>query len=535
MPSKKQHAKTGRRVLIVEDDQGLAHLIRKSLESIGLQVKYAGMGAEAIEMASGTAQGLLLLDYRLPDMTGKQVIDSVRARGMDIPFVVMTGHGDERIAVEMMKLGARDYLAKDTGLLDLLPGVVTRVFDQLETERRLNKAESELRESQRSLTTLMGNLPGMAYRCLDDDRRTMIFVSSGCIGLTGYQPSDLQRNSRIAFIQLVHKEDREMVLGNIQMAVEQKCPFQLTYRIFSANGAEKWVLEKGAGIYSDNCQIEGVEGFIMDVTERKHVEQERERLNDELTEKNKELEQIIYATSHELRSPLVNIQGFTKELDHSVSELYSDLDNKDIPPEVRKKVIPIVRSDMPDALQYIHGSVEKMGTLVDGLLKLSRAGTVALNVEGVDMNRLVSDIEDSFEYAIREKNVSLHVESLVPCKGDSVQINQVFSNLIGNALKYLDPERPGVVKISNKSVGDYVTYCVEDNGIGIPEEDREKVFETFQRLDPQTTSGEGLGLTIVKKILSRHDGKVWVESEPGVGSRFNVLLPSGDKEWHKSA
>ena len=531
MSSKKQqHARTGRRVLIVEDDQGLAHLIKKNLESTGFQVRCAGIGAEAIDMTSANYHGLLLLDYRLPDMTGKQVIESIRARGHDVPFVVMTGHGDERIAVEMMKLGARDYLAKDTGLIGLLPGVMTRVFDQLEIEKRLSNTEAELRESQRSLTTLMGNLPGMAYRCLNDDYRTMTFVSSGCIGITGHKPSDFQHNSKIAYIQLVHEDDRDMVLGNVQLAVEQKCPFQLTYRIFYANGAEKWVLEKGAGVYSDACQLEGIEGFIMDVTERRHAEQEREKLNSELAEKNKELEQIIYSTSHELRSPLVNIQGFTKELDCSVSELSSALNNEDMPSEVRKKVVPIVRSDMTDALQYIHGSIEKMETLVDGLLKLSRAGTVALNFEGVDMNRLMLDIEDSFEYAIREKNVSLEVESLAPCRGDSVQINQVFSNLIGNALKYLDPERPGVVRISNTSIGEYVTYCVEDNGIGIPEEDREKVFETFQRLDPQSTSGEGLGLTIVKKILSRHDGSVWIESEPGVGSRFKVALPSGDED-----
>ena len=117
------------------------------------------------------------------------------------------------------------------------------------------------------------------------------------------------------------------------------------------------------------------------------------------------------------------------------------------------------------------------------------------------------------------------VEDLPPCYGDEAQINQVFSNLLGNALKFLDPKRRGVIRISGRAEKEQVVYCVEDNGIGIAEKDKDAIFEIFRKLNPDDKRGEGLGLVIVSKILDRHGGKVWVESEPGKGSKFFVSLP----------
>ena len=138
----------------------------------------------------------------------------------------------------------------------------------------------------------------------------------------------------------------------------------------------------------------------------------------------------------------------------------------------------------------------------------------------------MSEIEKSFEFRIKESETSIKIDELPDCIGDSVQINQVFSNLIDNALKYSDPQKQGVIKITGKRKNDQVIYCVEDNGIGIPKDHITSVFEIFRRLDPEGTEGEGLGLSLVSKILSRNNGKIWVESEYGVGSKFFVSLPS---------
>jgi chemotaxis family two-component system sensor kinase Cph1 len=144
------------------------------------------------------------------------------------------------------------------------------------------------------------------------------------------------------------------------------------------------------------------------------------------------------------------------------------------------------------------------------------------------MKDLIAKVVDSFEFKTRKAGVKLEVGRLPQCRGDRIQINQVFSNLIGNALEYLDPERPGIIRISGRKEDSNVVYTVEDNGIGIAPEHQETVFQIFQRVHPKSRSGEGLGLTIVRHILERHGGKAWLESEPGKGSRFHVSLPIRD-------
>ncbi|MEE8373030.1 MAG: ATP-binding protein, partial [Dehalococcoidia bacterium] len=218
-------------------------------------------------------------------------------------------------------------------------------------------------------------------------------------------------------------------------------------------------------------------------------------------------------------------QGFSKELGYSLDEMASILESEGVPPEVRAKLNSILESDIADALSYIRTSISKMDSLLSGLLRLSRLGRAALNFEQLNMNELVSDIEMAFEYRIKEAGVKLEIGVLPPCQGDAVQVNQIFSNLLDNALKYLDPERPGIISVTGEEKDGEAVYCVEDNGMGIAGEHQKKVFEIFHRLNPAGTTGEGLGLNIIKKILTRHNGRIWVESEAGAGSRFYVLLP----------
>lgn len=253
---------------------------------------------------------------------------------------------------------------------------------------------------------------------------------------------------------------------------------------------------------------------------------ELQHLMSELKEKNKELEQVVYVTSHDLRSPLVNIQGFSKELGFSLEEISSLLNTSEISPELKAKLSFILEEDIPDSLKYILSSTSKMDSLLSGLLKLSRVGRSATTLSNVDMNELIGEINNAFEFHLKEAGVEFRVGNLPPCLGNDVELNQMFSNLVSNALKYLDPERPGNISINGRLEDDHVIYTVEDNGVGIANEHQKKVFEIFHRLNPEDTEGEGLGLTIVNKIVSRHSGRVWVESEPGKGSTFFVSLPT---------
>lgn len=264
-----------------------------------------------------------------------------------------------------------------------------------------------------------------------------------------------------------------------------------------------------------------------EIVERKQAELERARLNSVLESKNKELEQIVYVASHDLRSPLVNIQGFSKELEYSLEQVGSIMDNTDVPSTVKEKLAPVLKEDIPEAIKYILTSVIKMDSLLSGLLRLSRLGRAAFTLEELDMNKLISNMVGAFEFQIREAGVTVQVDDLPSCQGDVAQINQLFSNLLDNALKYLDPDRAGAIRISGQREGDLAVYCVEDNGIGIASNHQGSIFEIFHRLDPTHSSGEGLGLTIARRILDRHGGTLRVESKQDRGSRFFVSLPGG--------
>ena len=180
------------------------------------------------------------------------------------------------------------------------------------------------------------------------------------------------------------------------------------------------------------------------------------------------------------------------------------------------------------SLASIFSSSSKIDALITGLLRLSRLGRAALDIEKLDVKRIVDDVLGAFEYHIKEKGIKLEVKDLPDCQGDETQINQVFSNLIDNAIKFSDPGRPGTIKVSGVKEAERAIYCVEDNGKGIGEKNRERVFEIFYRQDPGAAPGEGLGLTIIRRILERHRGKVWVESESGRGSKFFFSLPADE-------
>jgi signal transduction histidine kinase len=264
----------------------------------------------------------------------------------------------------------------------------------------------------------------------------------------------------------------------------------------------------------------------VEIAERKRLEQVREKLLMELEQKNRELEQILYVTSHDLRSPLVNIDGFSRELNYTLKDLMADVARNDDPSSVKKKLTTIVKEDISESLMYIRSSVNKMQSLLNGLLTLSRLGKLELDKKQINMNKMMLEISNTFEFRLNEARTQFVISELPACIGDEAQINQVFSNLIDNSLKYLSSKQPGIVKISGYKENGSSIYCVEDNGIGIAHEHQKKIFEIFHRLEPENLKGEGMGLSIVKKIVDRHMGKVWVESELGIGSKFYVSLPS---------
>lgn len=264
-----------------------------------------------------------------------------------------------------------------------------------------------------------------------------------------------------------------------------------------------------------------------DITERKADEIELQRFAADLAEKNKELETIVYTVSHDLRSPLVNVQGFSRQLTRACDVIRQAVDGApggSVPAEALRA--PVDKA-IPQALRFINAGVHKMEALLAGLLRYSRLGRVVLAIQPLEMNGLLAGIVAAMKFQLDEAGAEVAVASLPDCLGDSVHTSQVFANLLDNALKYRDPARPLRVKVTGRVENGQAVYAVVDNGIGIAPEHQAKVFEIFHRLNPSDSPGDGLGLTIAQRVLERQRGRIWVESMPGVGSTFHLSLPAG--------
>lgn len=263
-----------------------------------------------------------------------------------------------------------------------------------------------------------------------------------------------------------------------------------------------------------------------DLTQRIADEEALKRRAQALAEKNKELEAIVYAASHDLRSPLVNIQGFSRQLLRVCDQMQAAATGA---PEGRVSAVEVREAfavAIPQALGFIHAGVTRMDSLLSGILRYSRLGRMPLNLQPLDVYAVVTSAVQALRYQTEQAGASVKLDPLPDCVGDPTQVGQVFSNLLDNAIKYRDPTRPLCIGITGWVENGRATYSVADNGIGIALEHQASVFKIFHRLDPNATTGEGLGLTIAQRTLERQNGSIWVEGREGAGSTFFVTLPA---------
>jgi PAS domain S-box-containing protein len=263
-----------------------------------------------------------------------------------------------------------------------------------------------------------------------------------------------------------------------------------------------------------------------DITQRKADEAELLRTAADLAEKNKEMETIVYTVSHDLRSPLVNVQGFGRQLTQACEAIRAALAKANGGPVPAAELQRHVEHTLPQALRFINAGVAKMDSLLNGLLQFSRLGRIALTPRPLDMNALVAEIIAAMKFQLEAAGAEVRVEALPGCVGDAAQTSRVFANLLDNAVKYRAPGRPLRLSVTGRVQDGQAVYAVADNGIGIAPQHQAKIFEIFHRLEPDAGAGEGLGLTIAQRTLERQRGRIWVESEPEKGSIFFVSLPA---------
>jgi PAS domain S-box-containing protein len=263
-----------------------------------------------------------------------------------------------------------------------------------------------------------------------------------------------------------------------------------------------------------------------DITRRKADETKLQQTAADLAEKNKEMETIVYTVSHDLRSPLVNVQGFGRQLSRACEKVTAAMAAAKDGAVPVAELKPPIETAIPQALRFINAGVTKMDSLLTGLLHYSRLGRVALTIRPLDMNAQLAEILAAMKFQLDEAGAEVQVSPLPGCLGDATHTSRVFANLVDNALKYRSPSRPLRVTITGHVEQGQAIYDVADNGIGIAPEHQGKIFEIFHRLDPESTGGEGLGLTIAQRVLERQRGRIWVESQQESGSTFHVSLPA---------
>jgi signal transduction histidine kinase len=251
-----------------------------------------------------------------------------------------------------------------------------------------------------------------------------------------------------------------------------------------------------------------------------------ERRTAELARKNEEVEAFVYIVSHDLRAPLVNLQGFSRELAQSCDDLAKALTPLSLPEDAARSVHALMQDGIGGALTYISASVSKFERLITALLKLSRTGQQTYHLEPLDMDGIVASTLATLRQSIDRSGARITVGALPPAFGDATAIGQVFSNLVDNAVKYLDPLRAGAVEISGQCVGAQAHFVVRDNGVGIPDSAQTRLFHVFQRFHPDMAPGDGIGLAAIKRIVERHRGKLWFEGEKTGGTAFHFTLPS---------
>jgi PAS domain S-box-containing protein len=250
------------------------------------------------------------------------------------------------------------------------------------------------------------------------------------------------------------------------------------------------------------------------------------RILEDLEIKNKELESYLYIASHDLRSPLVNIRGFSGRLSRSaetISKLVADAAFKS--GGLAEQAADISNSEIPRSLDFINANAEKIDSIITGLLQVSRTGRLTIQPENINTVKLIGEVVKSCQLELVEAGAAIDYSGLDNCYGDAALLNQLFSNLILNAIKYRSPDRPLAIKISSERKYGKIAYCVEDNGVGMEHQELDKIWDLFYRTSCNSnTQGQGIGLSIVKRIAEKHKGKVWASSSPGLGSKFFIEL-----------
>ena len=508
------------RVLILEDSPADAELAVQTLRDAGWNLEWRlvetdGTFREALEKP----WDVILADYSVGGYGAVPALADLRRRGLDTPCIVVSGLIGEDAAVTLLRAGADDFIPK--GQLRRLPRSVERLLREAQERRQRRRAEEERR------------VLAERWQALLDHATAGIAV----------QEAICDEHGRLTdFRCLEWNQAAERIVGMSRNQVLGRTAREIFPQVFSGGLLERYAQVMETGVAE---QIEGQEThtdpprrldiscirldgrhfvtILRDVTEQKQAEerlrqyatqvalgnQALERANEELASRNAELEEFAHVASHDLQEPLRKVISFGDLLARSAG---GRLDAKSA-----------------QYLALMQDATRRLQTLIRDLLVMSRADRTPLRREPTRLEHCVQDALELFSARLQETGATVEVEPLPTLTVDPAQICQLYQNLLSNALKFHAPGRRPHIRITYEATPEGAVLGVADNGIGIEPEFREKIFEAFQRLHGREKyEGSGIGLAVCRKIVHRHHGALWVESQLGEGSHFRFRLQEGE-------
>ncbi len=644
------------KILVIEDDDNQLIIIQESLRKLGFEVHSTMLGKEGIEMFKSLNNPLILLDYNLPDMNGFDVIDELRREGYNVEFITMTAFGNEHVAVEMMKRGARDYIVKDMNFLDFLPSVVLNTVNRIQVESKLEESQRALKQAQERYYELFENSLDAIFFTNTDG------VIQGCnksmLKLLGYEKQEIETinirdlfanyTDRMSFIneietngfvdnfeaQLLNKNgeilsclivcnlrynsankkigyegiihditarkkaeiklaeseakyrslferiplglyittpDGKFIDGNQELlkmlgisskeelnningrelylnpddrdrwlqSIEKNNVVYSEMQMITPSGKVIWVQDSARAVRDLSGKVLFYEGVLKDITEKKEYEQEREKLIAELKSSKAKIEQLaneIMDLNYELIVSAEQLKNINQSKDKLFSIIAHDLKSPftgfmGLTELISKDIDDLTKEEIVIMADALNASAKNIYELLIYLLEWSRlqGGLSEINIEPLNLKRNVEVNLNLASHQASRKGIKLinEIDEKIYVLADKNMLQTLLRNLISNAIKFTNTD--GYVKLYIKEVfSDAVTFCVEDNGIGMDENAIKSLFRIdkhYTTLGTQNEKGTGLGLILCKELLDKSNGRISVESQVGVGTKFFVTLP----------
>lgn len=487
-------------VLIVDDDPNLCDNLTDILQDKGYEPFTATTYAAGLKLAIERRPELALLDLKLPDGQGTELLSELKQLYPDCICIIMTAYADLDSAITALTEDAYRYLQKPVHPAELL-GVLAGAFETIQLREQKRQAQKALKESEKKYRLLLKNLPSIVYRGFKD--WSIEFVDNKVELLTGYHPNAFN-SKQMKWSDLIVKEDFEAAKKCFIQALKTDKSYVREYRIKTKAEDIIWIQERGEIICNNKEKIEYVSGVFFDITDKRRVEQQLIRA-DRLSS----LGLLSGGIAHEIRNPLAGINLFVDIL----CDKYKF--------EQTEKELKIL------------GEVKENVGKIESIIKrvLDYAKPITTSVEKVDVNSLVRENLKFWTTKIRELKIKYELvleEDLPKIRGDAVELNQVINNLVLNSIETM--ESGGTLDITTyrgpssfHKDRQVAVLNVKDTGSGIQPQHRESVFDPFFTTK---SMGTGLGLAITHQIIERHGGVISFQSEPNQGTTFTVELPA---------